>query len=28
QPSRHSAIAIHLHRLRAFTEWRSVTLSV
>ncbi|MEK4032390.1 IS6 family transposase [Methylocystis sp. IM3] len=26
QPSRHSAIAIHLHRLRAFAEWRSVTL--
>ncbi|MGJ0507729.1 MAG: IS6 family transposase [Methylocystis sp.] len=27
QPSRHSAIAIHLHRLRAIAEWRSVTLS-
>jgi putative transposase len=26
QPSRHSAIAIHLHRLRAIAEWRAVTL--
>ena len=26
RPSRRSAISIHLHRLQAFAEWRSVTL--
>lgn len=26
RPSRHSAIAIHLHRLMAIAEWRSVAL--
>ncbi len=25
-PSRHSAIVFHLHRLRAIAEWRSMTL--